>query len=360
MQRILLPLLASFAGVSSAATITFSFEKLDLGFTPTAMNNRGWIAGYGPDAVGRKDHPYRYRPGVGTERLSALGGQAWDINDDGTVVGWLERKGADKKAFVRPAGEPWADLGTLGGRNSWATAINESGQVVGTSWYNDLSGAILFQGFTYSEGTGMTSLAAAFGLQNFEVADVNASGQMIGSSYGYDPVLFYDPLLGVRELYLYGGWDWATGRFLNDDGVVVAVDAGFYSSTVVFSGSFASRIGGAYHTVAHGLNDKGWIVGRQQDGYSARPYAFLYRLDRGGPFDLNGMVPGIGTWLERAVAVNDRGRILALGEDGEYYLLAPVRTASASVENPEPSTLALIACGLGMALVRRFRLKQPF
>src|SRR5687768_6931550 len=71
--------------------------------------------------------------------LGTLGGDnshASGINDTGQVVGYSETdsRGRRVHAFITgPDGAGMTDLGTLGGDYSWAYGINDAGQVVGYS-----------------------------------------------------------------------------------------------------------------------------------------------------------------------------------------------------------------------------------
>jgi probable HAF family extracellular repeat protein len=67
--------------------------------------------------------------------LGTLGGgdsRAEGINDSGQVVGDSETAGGQRLAFLWTDGV-MQDLGTLGGSHSEARGINDSGQVVGQS-----------------------------------------------------------------------------------------------------------------------------------------------------------------------------------------------------------------------------------
>jgi probable HAF family extracellular repeat protein len=69
--------------------------------------------------------------------LGTLGGSgpvvAQGINDSGQVVGTSYTASGFFHAFLWQSGSGMQDLGALGGGNSQANGINDGGQVVGTS-----------------------------------------------------------------------------------------------------------------------------------------------------------------------------------------------------------------------------------
>ncbi len=132
--------------------------------------------------------------GWSIHELGTLGGGTSypeDINNSGQVVGYSFFSGGtygERQAFITgPNGIGMTALGTLGGHFSTATGINDSGQVTG---YSSLSNGFLIHSFiTSPNGVGMTDLGALKGfihsyadvyVEMNMAADINESGQIIG------------------------------------------------------------------------------------------------------------------------------------------------------------------------------------
>src|SRR2546423_5908300 len=74
---------------------------------------------------------------------------------------------------------PVADLGTLGGTHSGATAINDQGEVAGSAWLADDSAG---HAFSWTKGGGMVDLGTLGGTASDGNA-INAGGDVVGVSY---------------------------------------------------------------------------------------------------------------------------------------------------------------------------------
>jgi probable HAF family extracellular repeat protein len=101
-----------------------------------AINERGQVIGVsGTRAAGGYSHPFLWENG----KMIDLGALVWRgrkaepmaMNDRGQIVGWsrLSAK-VQRRAFLWQDGK-MTDLGTLGYGISWASAINNQGQIVG-------------------------------------------------------------------------------------------------------------------------------------------------------------------------------------------------------------------------------------
>ena len=331
-------LLVLSAATSLAGSVRY--EVLDLGtlngeFRPVALNNGGQVVGSGNREALRA---VRTRPNApvgagdvlldGPEENMGLG-----LNDRGQAVGMLDafpffafrtapQKGVDRATDnIVPVGTPqlWPhdidnagrvvgemilqaipgptrafrtgpgaafnpdtdDLGTLGGTNGSASAVNDAGVAVGTSTRADG----LRRAFRVPAGRsidpGLDDLGTLGGAES-SAADINAAGWVAGSASTANG---------------------ATHAFRTAPGAVI----GLGDDLGVLPGMTASG--------AAGINARGDVVGSSygpsDPGEAHASRAFLFMDDR--MYDLNDLLdPGAaGVFLTGAIAINDRGQVLA-------------------------------------------------
>ena len=161
-----------------------------------AINDAGEVVGNEVSPAGRtracawKAGVHRYL----TEFPGALHSLAYDINNAGWVVGECGTGEFSLPPFedthaVLWRGEEMVDLGTLGGLSSYAAAINEKGQIVGTSLMGE--GGERWSGFLWDKGV-MTRLPTPDPYHSTEAHDINDGGFIVGTSADNNP--FNSPL----------------------------------------------------------------------------------------------------------------------------------------------------------------------
>jgi probable HAF family extracellular repeat protein len=274
--------------------------------------------------------------GAGGSDLGTLGGAqsyANGVNASGQAVGEaFTPLNAASHAFRTTANGPivpgqgagGSDLGTLGGNNSKAYGINDSGQVVGQAdttgdaakhaFRTAANGAIV-QG-QVAGGSDLGTLGGTSSVAN----GINASGQAVGSSYTNANFAQH----AFRTA--------ANGPIVPGQGV---------------GGSDLGTLGGS-NSFALSINALGQAVGQANLYGDAVQHAFF--ADVTGPLvDLNTLIdPASGWMLSYADGINDSGQIAGTGTIGgqtHAFLLTPT---------PEPAGLSLLALG-GMAVFRRNR-----
>jgi probable HAF family extracellular repeat protein len=326
-------------------------------------------------------------------RVTDLGTGVRGINDAGQVVGasltYTASGSYFYRAFLYSNGQKM-DLGTLPGySNSYGFAINNAGQVTGSS-YDPISGG---HAFLYNHGQ-MTDLGTLPGYSSSVGSGINDAGQVVGSST--------NPFPGTQHAFVYSngqmmdlgtlGGSYSAASGISNAGQVTgaaSTSAGAGHAFLYSNGQMQDlgTLGGSY-SAAYGINDAGQVTGGATlvDSTSSTPsvsHAFLYRngqmMDLGilptnpgyltsysegfaindagqvvgsshfglGHFqsshaflyssgqmrDLNSLIdPTLGITLYEARAINNNGQIVA-----DHYLLTPV---------PEPSTLALFGVAL--------------
>lgn len=155
-----------------------------------ARNRFGQIVGWVYCKADAGTHAALLQNGV-TRDLGTLGGKrsyANALNDKGQVVGYSSLRNGSQHAFFWQQ-DCLSDLGTLGGTNSTANAINNLGQVVGDA-DTDLGST---RAFLYSQGV-MRDLGTLGGIESC-ARSINNRGQIVGEA---------ETASGERHAFVYG------------------------------------------------------------------------------------------------------------------------------------------------------------
>jgi probable HAF family extracellular repeat protein len=271
-----------------------------------ALNDRGQVVGLSMTAQSPYDTGFLWENGLMLDLgLLETGG----INTQGQVTGTDERG----HAVLWVQGVK-TDLGTLGGRFSYAQALNDAGQVVGYSYLND---NFTRHAFLWANGV-MVDLGTLGSRVSYGEA-VNAAGQVVGYSYtdrGRGPHAFLWESGQMRDLGTLGGRE-SQAYGINDSGQVVGyaqiAGAVFLHAFLWEKGHMQDlgTLGGAF-SFAWSINSRGQVVGHATTAAGA-DHPFLW--DRGTMTDLERQIPAGSGWESLfARAVNDAGQIIGYGQ----------------------------------------------
>ena len=214
-----------------------------------------------------------------------------------------------RTARAQVAGYFITDLGTLGGTESRAFGINNSGRVVGDS---TPLGTTSRHPFIWHEGT-MTDIGTLGGSQGDAIA-VNGVDYAVGASQtsGDTHAYIWSAVFGKRDLGTLNGGTSVAWDANNSSKVVGTSEIDPFSlSQHAFLWSSSTGMvdlqtlaGPSGSSAAHGINEDGKVV-----GYSSTPtgqtHAFLY--SGGSMSDLG--VLGTGT-VSIAYEINDEGKVI--------------------------------------------------
>jgi probable HAF family extracellular repeat protein len=319
-----------------------------------AINNEGVIAGMSengdvdPDTGYPEVHAVIWNNGK-IRDLGTLGGtqsSALDLNDLGQVVGWALNTTEDPfsaafeqlwfegvwpvttqfRAFVWENGAKH-NLGTLGGPDAMAYAINERGQIMGYSYTNDTpnpaTGIPTVDPFLW-EGGKMIDLGTLGGTIGYPVW-LNDNGQVVGDSNlagdEYSHGFLWDQGVLRDLLPPKNGGNYSWTNWINELGDVVG---GATLSGDELNDAMLWRfgkpidlgtIGQDVCSEAAGMNDFGQVVGLSNECASDQSDMRAFLWQQGSPMvDLNVLVENpTDLHLYWGAYINDSGEILAQG-----------------------------------------------
>ena len=226
--------------------------------------------------------------------LGTLGGRtssAFAINDRGDVGGLADLSDGTQRVFFWTVEDGMIDIGTLGGNpaprcvqtnpplpfgcTSWFQAMNNTGDVIGTS----VTAEGQQHGFLWNATAGMVDLSTLGGSFSAPVA-VNASSHVVGQS-------------AVTGNGAYHAFLWTEDAGMTDLGTL-----------------------GGRDSSAAGINDRGDIVG-SSNAVDGSQHGFVWTA-RTGMIDL-GLLPGASD--SYAVGVDARGQVI--GSSGRAFVWLP-------------------------------------
>lgn len=328
------------------------FEVVDVGTLPgcdvtyaEAVNNRGWVVGFAYTHVppGHGNHllsrPYLWRDGKMIElpRLGGQWGKAFDINDNGDVVGYAEdKKGSDIPVIWRASTNYQPTQ--LGSDLLTVTAILNDGAMAGTLSDGETShpvvlrdGRRLTQGNEPNSGIRVNAINPAGTLAGFVIPD---GGQV---------ETFRSP--GDRKAAC-----WVNGREvrlkdlgkgvsecadINEKGVAVGwADSKEGRRACVWRDNTVHVLpSGEGRAEAAAINNHGVIVGEATREEEDRSYQFAAMWRDRKLYDLNELLIAPKGWkLQYAVDISDSGFICGYGNLNKFpthywraFLLRPTR-----------------------------------
>lgn len=296
------------------------------GCSAEAINSQGQIVG--SCARSPSTHAFSYFQGKITDLTPKwYHSDARDLNDQGDIVGFARPNSFDPFLFHAYLFTPDGafDLGTLGGRNSIAFALNNSQEVVGLA--DTVSG--FYHAFLYNQGT-MYDLGTLGGNES-RAHDINGKGQIVGSAAinvqnTHHAFLFSEGVMIDLGTLNSSPYATSAANAINNKGQIVGYsDSDQGPQAFVYQDGIMTGLGslGGFASHAFGINEQGEIVGiAELEPHNDHPEfrAFFYK--DGKMYNLNDLVAPSNFTMEGASAINNKRQITGWGFNSDRRVLA--------------------------------------
>jgi probable HAF family extracellular repeat protein len=251
------------------------------------------------------------------------------------------------------------DLGTLGGADAMALGINEHGQIIGNSYTSDepspACGTPATGAFLWENGA-MVNLGSLGGTCT-QVTAINNSGQIVGtSSLEGDEVIhpFLSDRGKLRDLGKHGG-NFASPIALNELGDAAGWSTLPGNDNIIHATLWTSHrvvdlgaLGPDQCSIAFGINSRKQVVGLSGSCDFDDPSLRAFLWEPGKPMvDLNTLISqDLGIQLRNVATINEHGEMPAVGvfSDGTHrpVLLIPCDRNNDRCEDEVESTASSI------------------
>ena len=298
-----------------------------------SINDLGEVVGYSKTADGEV-HAFRYfREAIFD--LSTLGGKesyAYLITNSGILIGDSRTPDGMLRPFMGAPNSPLLNLGGDPHLFSSARGANNVGQVVGFRLIIDEHGQFHKRAYLYT--TNRTIDLGTFGGKQSDAIAINDAGKVVGHLYteyhdGQKRAVLYQAGK-VLEIGTFGG-NVSIGEAINKAGQVVgyAELQGGDKRAFLFTHGRLKNLGtlpGGTQSFAYGVDDHERVVGAS-DAKDSPLRAFIY--SDGVMQDLNKLIPADSGWLlTEAKGINESGQIVGYGFlNGERraFVLTPIK-----------------------------------
>ncbi|RYF64792.1 MAG: DUF3466 family protein [Cytophagaceae bacterium] len=322
-----------------------------------SINNAGNIAGISFNLF--VDDPVATVWNSGEARtLSPNNSWANAINSSGQVTGWAEDSDLYGKA-VRWAGTTPTILPTLGGYTGEGVDINAAGHVVG---FSDTTGQWDMRATIWKENTPKELIGLTKGATSGATA-INNLGQIAGNSEGVGgftyAVRWDNDASKATNLGIEGYSSYAYD--INDVGQVTGyADSGVGTRATRWDGDIATDLGtlGGTYSQGYAINNSAQVVGWSFVDYKDE-YIHATLWNGNTAINLNNYLSSdekaAGWILREARGINDHGSIVGIASNpygGQSAFLLSVVSAV-----PEPETYVMLLAGLSLVALR-VRLKK--
>ena len=357
-------------GYWTTCDTSISYVVTDLGAVTGANSSLGWhinssenVAGFEEDTSGNPDAWYLSCSSFTS--LGTLGGadaESHGINNAGMVAGWSHIASGHRRAFSWTSGGGLVNLGVISARtDSEAQSVNTSSEIVGMVMIfaggAPVSNRLAFLYLplaAYTLGAGMNSLGTLGGTQS-QAMDINDSGRVVGGaqngSGNFRPFRWNTGTM--TDLGTLGGDSVLPdhrAEAVNTSGNIAgrSYTAGAAQRAFYWNGSMTDLgvLTGGTESWAFGLNDSNVVVGTS-DVSSSVFRAFVWDSTN-GLRNLNNLIPtGTGWTLIRATDINNDGFITGFGTNGSAQNRAFLLTPACSAGGGAAFLSAVLAEGSG-------------